>query len=53
MLYAAYQALSDSFGPWQEAAHWGAAALRPWGRGPLAVPGLRETSAAQIGRAHV
>ncbi|MCO5979285.1 polyhydroxyalkanoate depolymerase [Ideonella oryzae] len=46
MLYAAYQALSDSFGPWQEAAHWGAAALRPWGRGPLAVPGLRETSAA-------
>jgi hypothetical protein len=29
MLYAAYQALSDSFGPWQDAAHWGAAALRP------------------------
>ena len=41
MLYTAYQALSDSFGPWQDAAHWGAAALRPWGRGPLAVPGLR------------
>jgi poly(3-hydroxybutyrate) depolymerase len=46
MLYATYQALCDGLGPWQDAAHWGAAALRPWGRGPLAVPGWRETAAA-------
>ncbi len=50
MLYAAYQALTDVIGPWQQAAAWtsrelarSAHRLQPW----PAPPGLHEVAAAQ------